>query len=300
MIHGHGKPSARQLHYRKRILPQLHRAGVSRKDLYLAWDFTVASTRSLTATSLFMRDDALSRLGDTSPGDGTVQGGAPTFTIDACSVAVIPAPAGCTTSDSLDPRVYAHVEGHVTVPCYLDRAGCPPGARFHYADARATLPTPVPGNTISANFQCNVPIAAKGGARFRPVLNGHGLFGAADQVNSGSLYALGESGLMACATDEIGMAEEDILNAAGALQDLSRFPSIPDRLQQGLIDFVYLGRALINPAGFCASPVFRVGGRCVIDTSELFYDGGSQGAIFGGALTAIAPDFTRARSTWPA
>src|SRR6185312_17173614 len=55
-----------------------------------------------------------------------------------------------------------------------------------------------------------------------------------------------------------------------------------------------LGRDLINPGGFCSSSAFRVSGRCVIDTSHLFYDGGSQGAIFGGALSAIDPDFTRA------
>ena len=32
----------------------------------------------------------------------------------------------------------------------------------------------------------------------------------------------------------------------------------------------------------------------MIDTRRLFYDGNSQGGIFGGALTALAPDFTRA------
>src|SRR4029077_16798414 len=48
------------------------------------------------------------------------------------------------------------------------------------------------------------------------------------------------------------------------------------------------------PGGFCSSSAFRVSGRCVIDTSELSYDGGSQGAIFGAALTAIDPDSTRA------
>jgi hypothetical protein len=294
LIDGHGKPSARERHIRRHILPQLRRARVSRKSLYLAWDFTVASEKSLTETSLFMRDDALAKLGDTTPGDGIVQGRAPSFTIDACSVAIAPAPAGCRTSTTLDPRVYAHVEGHLTVPCYLNQAGCPPGARFQYAGADATLPTPIPGNTIRANFQCNIPIGAKDGRLFRPVLNGHGLFGTASQVNSSSLYDLGSFGLMACASDEIGMAREDIPNAATALQNLSSFPSLPARLQQGLIDFIYLGRDMINPGGFCSSSVFRVNGRCVIDTSELFYDGGSQGAIFGGALTAIAPDFERA------
>ncbi len=291
---GQGKPSARARYYRQHIFPQLGRAGISKRSLYLAWDFTVASRQSLTDTILFMRNNALAKLGDRTPGDGMVQGRAPRFVIDSCTVAVTPAPSGCTTTNTLDPRVYAHVAGHVVVPCYLNAAGCPPGSRFHYSGGRATLPTPTPGNTINANFECNIPIGAKNGKAFRPLLNGHGLFGTADQVNSDELYALGSFGLMACATDEIGMAEEDVPNAIASLQNLSQFPSMPDRLQQGLIDFLYLGRDLINPRGFCSTGVFRVDGKCVINTSHLFYDGGSQGAIFGGALTAIDPDFTRA------
>ncbi|MGH2757921.1 MAG: hypothetical protein ACRDI3_09045, partial [Actinomycetota bacterium] len=34
--------------------------------------------------------------------------------------------------------------------------------------------------------------------------------------------------------------------------------------------------------------------KSVIDTERLYYDGGSQGGIAGAALTAVAPDFTRA------
>lgn len=293
LVDTHGQPSARELYYRRQVFPQLERAGISSRSLYLAWDFTVASRQSLTGTALFMRNDALARLGDTTPGDGRIQGRAPQFTIDSCTVAVSPAPAGCTTSTTLDPRVYAHIAGHFTVPCYLNEAGCPPGSRFQYSSPTATLPTPIPGNTINANFQCNIPIGAENGQKFRPLLNGHGLFGTANQVNSDELFAAGSFGLMACATDEIGMAQEDVPNAAASLQDLSRFPSLPDRLQQGLVDFLYLGRDLINPGGFCTSSAFRVNDSCVIDTSQLVYEGGSQGAIFGGALTAIDPDFTR-------
>lgn len=293
LVDWHGRPSARELYFRRKIFPQLKRAGISRRSLYLAWDFTVASRQSLTGTALFMRDDALAKLGDRTPGDGRIQGRAPQFEIDSCTVAVSPAPPGCTTSTTLDPRVYAHIAGHVTVPCYLAEIGCPPGSRFQYANPTATLPTPIPGNTINANFQCNIPVGAENGQKFRPLLNGHGLFGTADQVNSDALFAAGSFGLMACATDEIGMAQQDVPNAITALQDLSGFASIPDRLQQGLIDFLYLGRDLINPAGFCSSSAFQVDGRCVIDTSQLVYEGGSQGAIFGGALTAIDPDFTR-------
>ena len=38
-------------------------AGVARNDLYLAWDFTVASQRNLTERLLFVRDDGFARLG---------------------------------------------------------------------------------------------------------------------------------------------------------------------------------------------------------------------------------------------
>ena len=45
-----------------------------------------------------------------------------------------------------------------------------------------------------------------------------------------------------------------------------------------------------------AGPDRRPGlpGPASVDPSQLYYDGNSQGGIFGGALTAIAPDFTRA------
>jgi hypothetical protein len=296
---GKGQPKSRQTYYDKRIFPVLHRAGIARRSLYLAWDFTVASERSLTQTILYMRDSSLAKLGDRTPGDGVVQGRAPKFTVDnvtqrlPCQPSVGVPPVNCSTSNQLDPRILAHVQGTFQVPCYLNEPDCPPGARFQYSNATSTQPVMTPGNTTQANFECNIPIGAKHGRRFRPVLNGHGLFGNADQVNSDELYALGQYGLMACATDEIGMSDKDIPNAGASLVDLSNFPSIPDRLEQGLINFLYLGRDLVNPAGFCSSSAFRVKGKCVIDTSHLFYDGGSQGAIFGGALTAIDPDFTR-------
>jgi hypothetical protein len=79
-----------------------------------------------------------------------------------------------------------------------------------------------------------------------------------------------------------------------ALQDMSYFSSLPDRTQQGFLDFMYVGRALLHPGGLGSDPAFRgADGSPLLDTSELFYDGNSQGGILGGALTALAPDFTR-------
>ena len=102
-----------------------------------------------------------------------------------------------------------------------------------------------------------------------------------------------EHNFVFCATDWIGMSDEDVPNIGSILADLSNFASLPDRVQQGFVNFLYLGRLLIHPQGFNNDPAFRVTkgalpSRC--STSErLFYDGNSQGGIMGGALTALAP-----------
>jgi hypothetical protein len=100
------------------------------------------------------------------------------------------------------------------------------------------------------------------------------------------------------------MSGSDIPVAFFALQDLSRFPTLPDRLQQGLLNELFLGRAMISPSGFTTHPAFHQDGTLasgpVLDTGKLFYNGNSQGGIMGGALTALAPDFTRASLGVPA
>ena len=54
-----------------------------------------------------------------------------------------------------------------------------------------------------------------------------------------------ENNVLTCATDFIGMSEDDVSPAAiPALQDLSKFPPLTDRLQQGFLNFIYLGRLL--------------------------------------------------------
>ena len=49
----------------RRVFPALERAGIPRRNLVLAWDFTVASAESTTGDMLHMRDTAFAQLGDT-------------------------------------------------------------------------------------------------------------------------------------------------------------------------------------------------------------------------------------------
>jgi hypothetical protein len=103
-----------------------------------------------------------------------------------------------------------------------------------------------------------------------------------------------EHNFVYCATKWIGLSEEDIGNAVSVLRDLSRFPTIADRLQQGILDTLFLGRLMTADDGFATDPAFQGQGTPVIDSRELFFDGNSEGGIMGGAVTAVAQDWTRA------
>jgi hypothetical protein len=118
------------------------------------------------------------------------------------------------------------------------------------------------------------------------------LFGSAREVNSSPQQDMaGRFGMMYCATDWTGMATADVVNAAVALNDLSRFPSITDRVQQGELNFLFLARLMVHSKGFSASSAFQwPDGTSFIDTREAFYDGNSQGGIYGGTVCAVSVD----------
>jgi hypothetical protein len=271
------------------IFSRLTQSGIGRSNLYLAWDFTVASVQSLTGRELSMRNSAFEALGDSNLADGIPQGVSPSFQV---------------TSVENEPSegIARRVKGTFEVPCYLT-PNCGPGARLNLNANEE----PVQNGTWTANFDCIVPESAVTGPAesARPSLYGHGLFGSASEVASGPQRELSEAhDIVQCATDEIGMAQSDVPATIAALENVSNFPTIPDRLQQGLLDELYLGRAMISPSGFTTDAAFHQDGTpltpSVLNISHLYYNGNSQGGIMGGALTAVSPDFTRASLGVPA
>ncbi len=272
------------------IFSTLQSAGIERSSLYLAWDFTVASDASNTGRELAMRNDAFAQLGDTNLEDGVVQGTAPTFAVSKVD------------NEPNPGQIARRVKGTFTVPCYLTPS-CAAGGKLNLNGEGV----PVQNGTWTANFDCIIPLSATSGPAesARPSLYGHGLLGSASEVASSPQRSLSqEHEIVQCATDEIGMAESDVPAVINALKNASNFPTVPDRLQQGLLDELYLGRLLDNPAGFATNAAFHQNGTLetgsVLNTSHLFYNGNSQGGIMGGALTAVSPDFTRASLGVPA
>jgi hypothetical protein len=196
------------------------------------------------------------------------------------------------------------VQGTVTVPNYLtpqvqadpslDGQDLPvalPGSRFFYVNGEPAQDPVQP--FLQVPFVCDIPHAAFTSPS-HPTLYGHGLLGDRTEVDGGSGYQLRLHDFTTCAVNWIGFASEDLANAAVTLVDLSNFPSMADRSQQGFLDFMFLGRALAHPAGLATNAAFRTAsGRPLIQSGQLFYDGNSQGGIMGGALTALEPDLTR-------
>jgi hypothetical protein len=277
------------------LFSTLQEAGIPRASLNLAWDFTVASTAGLSDRVLAMRDDAFAELGDTDLDDGTIQGDSPAFTVDTvtdfqpCSAGD---PEQCEAGES---EFFARrVEGTIDTPCYLDQQGCPPGSKFAFDGPNDLEPNFDDDFRISSKYTCNIPWPALD-TPARASLYGHGLLGSRNEVNGSSTQTMAlNHNILYCATDWAGFSSDDLLTVAGILGDLSNFPKLPDRTQQGFIDFLYLGRAMIHTDGFSSDEAFQdAEGDPLFDPSELFYEGNSQGGILGGALTALAPDFQR-------
>jgi hypothetical protein len=67
-----------------------------------------------------------------------------------------------------------------------------------------------------------------------------------------------------------------------------------DRLQQGVLNTIVMGRLMTAADGLVSDPNFqRADGTPMIDTSVLNYDGNSQGGIMGLMLSAVSPDIDR-------
>jgi hypothetical protein len=298
------------------LLYDLSAVGVNSKSLYLAWDFTVASSQDMTDSLLSMRNTAFAQLGDTNLASGVISGHAPAFSVASVE----------NRTPAQDPDIAREVVLNVTVPCFIfpsctltptpittpggplaplvaaaDKAdpslylirGTPDVGTGVFVERDPTSPYSAPiQNPVSyqARVVCNIPWAAyKSPARIS--LYGHGLLGTPFEVNASDVETMSEThDIVFCATDWLGMADGDIPNTVVSLLDLSNFPTLIDRLQQGILDQLVVGQALVAKGGLFTNPDFQSDGHPVYDPSHLYYDGNSMGGIYGATLMALEPD----------
>lgn len=248
----------------EQIFADLNDAGVERDGLQLAWSFTVASQEAVSGRLLHIRDDAFSQI-EQEPTAFAVTENVP----------------------SEREGIARELTGTYDVPSYLTDDGGP-GTEFVLDDDG--MPTAT--GTYTATFKCLIPASATAAAPAGTGLYGHGLLGSADQVRAAHEQAV-RGNRVFCATDLIGMSEADIGNAAKIVTDFSTFNTLADRLQQGHLNTLVLGRLLVSPDGFGTDPAFQDDGTSIV-TDDLVYYGISQGGIMGAATTAVAQDWDTA------
>ncbi len=236
---------------------------------------------NVTGRLLSIRDSAFAGLGDRKLADGKVAGRAPSYTI--------------TSTKTLSPQLRA-VVGTFDVPCYLIECGTTAATGFHYSSSKPdALPTQRRGNVAVAPFECIIPSSAGNPSPARISLYGHGLFGDYTEVEDPWVEALAtQHNIVFCGTDWWGLTDADESFAATVVSNLNLFGVLVDRLQQAVLNTLFLGRLMDSPQGFATNPDFQAGGRSVLDTSHLYYNGNSQGGIMGGVTLAVSPDVRRA------
>jgi hypothetical protein len=245
------------------IFARLEAAGVERADLQLAWDFTTASTEDTTGRLIHMRDEGLALLGD-----------GPEYEIT--SVTMDPAPG-----------VAMQLQILMTVPLYLDDPG--PGGHMLFGDDGL----PEPNGTAQYPVLVNVPSSAVDEPA-KAVAYGHGLLGSREEINAGHLLDFCANGnVVVFATDWVGMASDDTTHIATLLASghIDDFATVADRLQQGLFNAMAAMRLIQGP--LAEDPLLQGPNGSMIDSSEGWYFGGSQGGIFGATYMAITTDVER-------
>jgi hypothetical protein len=309
------------------LFATLGEAGIARDDLYLAWDFTVASKENLTGPAVAMRNDAFAQLGDTDLADGKVQGHSPDIQITAeTELATCPDDAPCENGESR--YAFKTVQGTITVPCYMNAPGpdysvseadipCASGSRLNYAPGtnRPVQAVDSHGDPVTwqAPFTCTIPRAGANTplektSGNKAIVFGHGLM----QSNLTTIRLAQFPGAMSgvtCGTDWTGLSADDLVKFLALMigkGDLSLFPALPDRTVQGYVNALYLARALAASDGFAAEPEFQDSeGHPIFEVDQddtardLVYYGISLGGINGGAATALAPDWKRASLAVP-
>jgi hypothetical protein len=251
------------------VFHRLAAAGIDPAELVLAWDFTTASTQALTGWMRSIRDQAFAL-------------GTPTF-----SVTNVNDNGGA----GFNANIHMRIEGFFQAPLFMTADA--PASRLNLVNG-----VPTQNGFANVPYVVDVPRIAVnvGGAPRpgRPTLWGHGLVGSRTQVGSLSLLAQTFDFLIG-GVDMQGMSSADVGPAiVPATADASNFHFIPERLHQGFLNHLLLGRLMLDPVnGFNSHPAFQRAGVGLIDTTEVYYSGGSQGGIFGLAIMAIAEDFKR-------
>lgn len=263
--------------YESEVFAPLEKLGVARSELQLAWDFTTGSEESPKADMLEVRRLTLAWLGANTPK---------------------------VTVSGVEPRTgptWKIVRGTIEVPLFTETDV--PGARLS-RDAKGVV---VQKGTTSIAFSVHVPTSLKTKCqKGRAIAYGHGFFGNQGEMTSAPATEIGNRlEAVTFGIDWAGMSVPDRDWLAQTIsEDPARTTDFTERVHQAMANWIVTTAAvkkgafdlpeLTRPAtgeGACEGD--PEAGKVLFDSARIHYEGISQGAILGGVLGALDPDFSR-------
>jgi hypothetical protein len=255
----------------------LEDAGVARDSLTLAWDFRTASSDGLHGRMLKMRADAIDEVGREGPA----------LQFDPMEDVERFRKTDDGSGEPVDEHIGLQIEGTFDVPHYMEETDDDRSWIFHLDEEGEV----VQNGSRSAKFLMRVPHAALDGEEVGVILYGHGLLGSRDEIRSSVWSRVAQQyNYIFIATDWTGMAAADQQTAIAATSDVTNFQGIADRMHQGILEFLMLGRTAKYRLDDL--PVLKDAG-VDINTDDVFYAGGSQGGIYGQTFMALSTELTR-------
>lgn len=259
-------PSALSTRYEAEVFPVLQRASVDRAALQLAWDFTTESQELVTRDLRAVRDDAIVRIRTTPPTARVTR-----------------------VTENPSPDIARRLDVMLRVPMYTEDDV--PGVRL----ARDAMGRPAFQRWIEVPAVVVVPpsLMREGAAPGRFLQFGHGFFGTLEEAANGFVPRFANThGFVAACLDWAGMSTEDLAFVLRAIAtDPSASMDFTDRVPQAMANQLALAAAR---ASISALPELQRGGASVLDASEAYFVGISQGHILGGTYLALSPEIRRA------
>jgi hypothetical protein len=269
LVSGDFPPSSRlaaeQPRYQE-IFGVLRTAGLDPSQLTLAWDFRTGSDERLTGRLRAMRDQALAAWASQGLG----------YTI-------------ATMSMPTDPHLYLELLGTFDVPSFLASDAMsatlqfdPTGAPMLRGPQKFPLVVHVPKCALTATAP--LPI----------MVYGHGLFGSAQgEMNTDiQKQTIDQLCMVQVGTDWLGLSNADIPQVVSTvIPDFQHFNLVTERLQQAQVNVHVLARLALRKLK--DDPNLVVNGKPIVDGSQIYYYGISDGGIQGGTFMALSPDVVR-------
>ena len=250
--------------------------GWSRSELQLAWEFRTSSSAFLHGDMLAIRDMALATVGEDGP---------------ELKVTKL-----VEHSESEDADVWLEIEGTFHTPLFTEPFDLGYGAggikQKGHRLVRDAKNKPTQTGWVDQPFWLRIPQSARNGGKIGLLQYGHGLLGTGNQVKSGHLGRFGnEAKLATYASNWTGMANPDYQPITAMIFDFSDFYMLPERVHQGLSEFLTLARGMRRR--LAALPELSSRG-VQIDETRQFYTGDSKGGIYGATYVALSQEVTRA------